>query len=73
MLALIQAKVVDKTFAVPPAFFDFDPAMQVNLATEKSFHILAGKGSDFLQHGAVLTDDYAFVAFLFTVDGGIYV
>ena len=65
------AEVAHQEIGVAPVFLDLDPGGQVDLGAHKLLAVGSGHGGDFLQHGALLTDDDALVAGTLAVNGGI--
>ena len=66
-------KVGDHIIAVAPVFLDAYPRLQKDLRAHETFAVLARIRADFFEHLAILADDNALVAGLFTVDGHIQV
>ena len=61
-------KVGDHIIAVAPVFLDAYPRLQKDLRAHEAFAVLARIRADFFEHLAILADDNALVAGLFTVD-----
>ena len=72
-LLLVVSETADIIEVVAPVLFDLYPCLHIDLCTHETLNVLAGVGTDALEHCAVLADDDALVAGFLTVDGYIQI